>query len=50
LWIAPGELASSNAAQVTKIRQILEGLSLNIATPKEARQLLNLKGGDNVNF
>ena len=50
LWIAPGELAQSNADQVTKIRKILDGLSLEIATPNEAREMLNLKGGDNVNF
>ncbi|MEJ6689818.1 MAG: 3-keto-5-aminohexanoate cleavage protein [Paracoccaceae bacterium] len=50
LWIAPGELARSNADQVTKIRQILTGLSLEIASPDEARALLDLKGGDDVNF
>ena len=50
LWIAPGELAQSNADQVTRIRKILDGLSLEIATPNEAREMLNLKGGDNVNF
>ena len=50
LWIAPGELARSNADQVTKIRQILTGLSLQIASPDEARALLDLKGGDDVNF
>jgi uncharacterized protein (DUF849 family) len=50
LWIAPGELAQSNADQVTRIRKILDGLSLEVATPNEAREMLNLKGGDNVNF
>lgn len=50
LWIAPGELARSNAQQVTRIRRILEGLSLEIATPDEARELLQLKGGDQVAF
>lgn len=50
LWIAPGELAKSNADQVTKIRQVLEGLSLDIATPDEAREMLSLKGGDQVAF
>ncbi len=50
LWIAPGELAKSNAEQVTKVRQVLEGLSLEIATPDEARQMLSLKGGDQVAF
>ncbi|MEQ8249712.1 MAG: 3-keto-5-aminohexanoate cleavage protein, partial [Oceanibaculum nanhaiense] len=35
---------------VAKIRRILEELSLEIATPTEARQMLDLKGGDQVNF
>ena len=50
LWIAPGELAQSNADQVAKIRKILDGLSLEVATPDEARKILDLKGGDNVSF
>ncbi|MEO1161090.1 MAG: 3-keto-5-aminohexanoate cleavage protein, partial [Pseudomonadota bacterium] len=50
LWIAPGELAKSNADQVTKMRQVLEGLSLDVATPDEARTMLDLKGGDQVGF
>jgi uncharacterized protein (DUF849 family) len=50
LWIAPGKLASSNAEQVQKIRTILEGLSLDIATPDEARQMLRLKGAEHVGF
>ena len=50
LWISPGKLAQNNAEQVKKIRQILEGLSLDIATPKEAREMLSLKGGDDVSF
>ncbi len=50
LYLGKGELAPSNAAQVTKIRRILEDLSLEIATPDEARQMLDLKGGDQVGF
>jgi uncharacterized protein (DUF849 family) len=50
LWDGPGTLASSNAAQVKRARQILEGLSLEVATPAEARQILALKGGDAVAF
>ena len=50
LWVGPGQLAESNAAQVRKIRQVLEGLSLAVATPDEARAMLSLKGGDSVNF
>jgi len=50
LWIKPRQLAESNAQQVRQVRQILEGLSLDIATPDEAREILQLKGGDDVNF
>jgi uncharacterized protein (DUF849 family) len=50
LWIGAGKLAESNAQQVTKARQIIEGLGLEIATPDEAREILVLKGGDKVNF
>ena len=50
LWIGPGKLAQSNAEQVRKIREVLEGLSLEIATPDEARALLQLKGPQNVRF
>jgi uncharacterized protein (DUF849 family) len=50
LWIAPGELARSNADQVAKVRHVLAGLSLDVATPDEARVMLKLKGGDKVNF
>jgi uncharacterized protein (DUF849 family) len=50
LYIGKGELATSNAQQVAKIRRILEDLSLEIATPTEAREILKLKGGDRVGF
>ena len=50
LWAGPGELAESNAQQVRMIRQVLEGLSLDVATPDEAREMLSLKGGDQVGF
>lgn len=50
LWIGPGQLAKSNAEQVIKVRQIIEGLGLQIATPDEARQILALKGADKVGF
>ncbi len=50
LWIGPGQLAQTNAEQVTKLRQIIEGMSLDIASPDEAREILQLKGGDKVNF
>jgi uncharacterized protein (DUF849 family) len=44
------ELAKSNAEQVRRIRAILDGLSLDVATPDEAREMLGLKGGDRVAF
>ena len=50
LWDGPGQLAKSNAAQVRRARQILEGLGLEIATPDDARAILELKGGDRVEF
>ncbi|MGR3479608.1 3-keto-5-aminohexanoate cleavage protein [Salipiger marinus] len=50
LWLAPGVLARSNADQVQKARQIIEGLGLEIATPDDAREILELKGPDRVAF
>ena len=50
LYIGKGRLATSNAEQVAKIRTILEELGHEIATPAEARALLDLKGGDRVGF
>jgi uncharacterized protein (DUF849 family) len=50
LYLGKGELAKSNADQVRKIRGILEALSLEIATPDEAREILCLKGRDQVAY
>ncbi|CAD7057467.1 3-keto-5-aminohexanoate cleavage protein [Pseudorhizobium halotolerans] len=50
LWDGPGKLATSNAVQVRRIRQVLEGLGLEIATPADAREMLALKGADRVQF
>jgi uncharacterized protein (DUF849 family) len=50
LFVGKGQLARSNADQVRRIRSILENLSLEIATPQEARSMLALKGGDRVAF
>ncbi len=50
LYLGKGQLAESNADQVSKIRRIVEDLSLEIATPTEARERLRLKGGDLVKF
>ena len=50
LWIGKGQLAKTNADQVSKIRRILEELGLEVATPDDARKILKLKGKSNVNF
>jgi uncharacterized protein (DUF849 family) len=50
LWIGAGKLAASNAEQVTQVRKIIEGLGLDVATADEARDILELKGGDKVAF
>jgi uncharacterized protein (DUF849 family) len=50
LWIGAGTLAESNAQQVRKVREIIEGLGLAVATPAEAREILALKGRDAVAF
>lgn len=50
LYAGKGRLATSNAEQVRMIRGILESLSLEIATPDEAREMLGLKGGGAVAF
>jgi len=50
LWAGKGRLAQSNAEQVRSVRQIIEGLGLQIATPDDARRILALKGADQVAF
>ncbi|NCX91395.1 MAG: 3-keto-5-aminohexanoate cleavage protein [Rhodobacteraceae bacterium] len=50
LWIEPGKLAQSSKDQVTKVRNILEELSLDIATPNQVRDMLKLKGSRHVAF
>jgi len=50
LWLGKGTLAKTNAEQVNKARQIIEGLGLEVASPDDARKMLGLKGPDKVNF
>ncbi|TIT38884.1 MAG: 3-keto-5-aminohexanoate cleavage protein, partial [Mesorhizobium sp.] len=50
LWAGKGKLAKSNAEQVVLARKIIEGLGMEVATPDEAREILSLKGGDQVAF
>ncbi|CAK7261733.1 MULTISPECIES: 3-keto-5-aminohexanoate cleavage protein [unclassified Shinella] len=48
LFISRGKLAESNAQQVRKVRQCLEDLDYEIATPQEAREILGLKGAEHT--
>ena len=48
LWLGRGRLAQHNADQVRAARQMIEGLGLAVATPDEARQILQLKGKSKV--
>jgi uncharacterized protein (DUF849 family) len=50
LWLGRGKLAESNAAQVTAAVKMIEDLGMQVATPDEAREMLALKGGHDVNF
>jgi uncharacterized protein (DUF849 family) len=50
LWLAPATLAKSSAEQVAKARLLLEALSIEPASPDEARELLKLKGNVDVGF
>lgn len=50
LWKGPGALAQSSAEQVSTVRKIIEGLGLDIASPDEAREILQLKGRSGVAF
>ena len=50
LWLGPGRLAESNAAQVLRAREIIEGLGLEVAKPDDARRILELKGRADVSF
>ena len=50
LFISRGELAESNAQQVAKVRRVVEELGCQVTSPNQARAILDLKGGDRVNF
>jgi uncharacterized protein (DUF849 family) len=50
LWLGAGRLAESNAAQVRRVREIIEGLGLEVAKPDDARRILELKGRTDVAF
>jgi len=50
IWEKRGELAKSNASQVRRVRKIIDGLGLEVASPEEARETLNLKGKSEVGF
>ena len=50
IWAGKGKLAETNAQQVRIAREMVEALGLEIATPAEAREILQLKGADRVDF
>jgi len=50
LFLDRGRLAPDNAAQVTRVREIIDSLSLEVASPDAARRALHLKGPDRVAF
>ena len=50
IYIGKGELAKANAQQVANIIRILNERALEAPTPDEAREMLGLKGADNVGF
>ncbi len=50
IYIARGRLATSNAEQVARVRDIVEALGRTVATPLEARAMLDLKGADRTAF
>lgn len=50
LWISPGEIAKSNAQQVGKAVQLVEALGMEVATPDEAREILELKGKEHISI
>ena len=50
LYLTKGELAKTNADLVAKMRRIVTELSFEIASPDEARQMLELKGKDQTNY
>ena len=50
LWLGPGRLAESNAAQVRQVRPIIEGPGLENATPDHVREVLADKGAENAAF
>lgn len=50
LFLGPGELAPDNASQVARARQFIDGLALSVASPARAREMLQLKGADQVAF
>jgi uncharacterized protein (DUF849 family) len=50
LYLAKGVLVKSNEESVAKMRHLIEELSMEVASPDETREMLNLKGGDKTNF
>jgi uncharacterized protein (DUF849 family) len=50
LYLGKGKLAENSAQQVSKIKRIMEDLSIEVASSDEARQMLDLKGISKVAY
>ena len=50
LWDGPGKLATSNAQQVERVVGVIKSLNLEVASPDETREMLQLKGKNAVAF
>src|SRR3546814_20773274 len=50
LYSGPKTLATKSADQVSKIRTIVETLGLELASPTEARAMLQSQGADKTHF
>lgn len=48
LWLGRGQLAANSAEQVVRVRQLIEGQGLSVASPADARKILALKGAQNT--
>ncbi len=50
IWAGKGIHAKANSEQVIKIKKIIEGIGLEVASPNETREILLLKGSKNTQF
>ena len=50
IWNGKGVHAKANAEQVLKVRKIIEGIGLEVASAQDTREILALKGKNNTSF